>query len=46
MDEDVAIAMKNCDPQGPLMMFVSKFIPSTEKGHFYAFGRIFSGTLS
>lgn len=38
--------MKNCDPKGPLIMFVSKFVPSEEKGHFLAFGRIFSGTLS
>lgn len=37
--------MKNCDPDGPLMIYISKMVMSNEKGRFYAFGRIFSGTV-
>lgn len=39
-------AMKNCDPNGPLMMYVCKMVPTNEKGHFYAFGRVFSGKVA
>ncbi|OWF46227.1 elongation factor 2-like [Mizuhopecten yessoensis] len=45
-DDEVAIAMKNCDPKGPLMMYVSKMVPTTDKGRFYAFGRVFSGCIA
>jgi len=38
--------MRNCDPKGPLMMFVSKMVPTSDKGRFFAFGRVFSGTIS
>ena len=34
-----------CDPNGPLMIYISKMIQSYEKGRFYAFGRVFSGTV-
>lgn len=27
------------------MMYVSKMVPSVDKGRFYAFGRVFSGTI-
>ena len=27
-------------------MYVSRMIPSTEKGRFYAFGRVYSGTIT
>jgi len=39
-------AVKSCDPQGPLMMYVSKMVPTSDKGRFYAFGRVFSGIVS
>lgn len=45
-DDDAAIAVKNCDPQGPLMMYVSKMVPTSDKGRFYAVGRVFSGIVS
>ena len=45
MDDEAAIAIKNCDPNGPLMMYVSKMVPSNDKGRFYAFGRVFSGRI-
>jgi len=45
-DDEVAISMKNCDPNGPLMMYISKMVPTTDKGRFYAFGRVFSGKVA
>jgi elongation factor 2 len=45
-DDDAAIGIKNCDPKAPLMMYVSKMVPTSDKGRFYAFGRVFSGTVS
>ena len=45
MTDEAAIAMKNCDENGPLMMYVSKMIPTSDKGRFYAFGRVFAGTV-
>src|SRR3569833_730208 len=37
--------MMNCDPEGPLMVYVSKMVETSQKGIFYAFGRVFSGTI-
>ena len=45
-EDVVAQAMRACDPKGPLMVYISKLVPSTDKGRFYAFGRVFSGTVS
>jgi len=45
-DDAAAVAMKNCDPEGPLMMYISKMVPTSDKGRFYAFGRVFSGKIS
>jgi elongation factor 2 len=42
-DDAAAVAMKNCDPNGPLMMYISKMVPTSDKGRFYAFGRVFFG---
>ncbi len=44
MDDESAIAIRDCDPKGPLMLYVSKMVPTSDKGRFYAFGRVFSGT--
>merc|ERR1719225_2554360 len=46
MDDDVAKAIRACDANGPLMMYVSKMVPTSDKGRFYAFGRVFSGTVA
>ena len=46
LDDEAAVAMKNCDPNGPLMMYISKMVPTSDKGRFYAFGRVFSGKVS
>lgn len=45
-DDECSLAMKNCDPNGPLMLYVSKMVPTSDKGRFFAFGRVFSGTVS
>mmetsp|Transcript_17980 Transcript_17980/g.13000 ORF Transcript_17980/g.13000 Transcript_17980/m.13000 type:complete len:296 (+) Transcript_17980:865-1752(+) len=44
-DDPCALAMKKCDPEGPLMLYVSKMVKTNEKGRFIAFGRVFSGTV-
>jgi len=46
MDDEAAKAIRGCDREGPLMMYVSKMIPTSDKGRFYAFGRVFSGTIA
>merc|ERR1711988_2044481 len=46
MDDEAANAIRACDPAGPLMMYVSKMVPTSDKGRFYAFGRVFSGTIA
>ena len=43
MDDECARAMIGCDPNGPVMMFISKMVP--DNGRFYAFGRVFSGKV-
>merc|ERR1712087_572611 len=46
MDDTAANAIRACDPAGPLMMYVSKMVPTSDKGRFHAFGRVFSGTIA
>ncbi|KAG2310022.1 hypothetical protein Bca52824_021579 [Brassica carinata] len=46
LDDQYATAIRNCDPNGPLMLYVSKMIPASDKGRFFAFGRVFSGKVS
>merc|ERR1712072_494457 len=46
MDDEAANAIRDCKPDGPLMMYVSKMVPTSDKGRFYAFGRVFSGTIA
>lgn len=44
-DDECCVAIRDCDPKGPLMLYVSKMVPTSDKGRFYAFGRVFSGTV-
>ncbi|KAH0359852.1 P-loop containing nucleoside triphosphate hydrolase protein, partial [Aureobasidium melanogenum] len=44
-DDEAAIAIRDCDPKGVLMLYVSKMVPTSDKGRFYAFGRVFAGTV-
>merc|ERR1712013_958325 len=45
-DDAACMGIKNCDPDAPLMMYVSKMVPTSDKGRFYAFGRVFSGKIA
>merc|ERR1719254_111399 len=46
MDDEAASGIRSCDKEGPLMMYVSKMVPTNDKGRFYAFGRVFAGTIA
>eukprot|EP00796_Vickermania_ingenoplastis_P005019 gene5015-3614_t len=39
------MGIKNCDPNAPLMLYISKMVPTADRGRFFAFGRIFSGKV-
>ena len=41
----LAIGIRDCDPKADLMLYVSKMVPTSDKGRFYAFGRVFAGTV-
>jgi len=46
MDDECAKGIRECNKNGPLMMYVSKMIPAdASNSRFYAFGRVFSGTI-
>jgi len=45
LDSPEADAVRKCDSKGPMSMYVSKMVPTSEKGRFIAFGRVFSGTI-
>ena len=45
MDDEAAAGIRNADENGPLMLYVSKMVPASDKGRFTAFGRVFSGTV-
>lgn len=45
-DDPCAIGIRDCDKEAPLMMYISKMIPTSDKGRFYAYGRVFSGVVS
>ncbi|KAF8927986.1 P-loop containing nucleoside triphosphate hydrolase protein [Dissophora ornata] len=45
LDDECAKGIAACDPNAPLMLYVSKMVPTSDKGRFYAFGRVFSGTV-
>ncbi|KAJ7464063.1 P-loop containing nucleoside triphosphate hydrolase protein [Mycena latifolia] len=44
MDDESAVGIRGCDPAAPLVLYVSKMVPS-DTGRFNAFGRVFSGTV-
>eukprot|EP00592_Proboscia_alata_P008445 CAMPEP_0194363280 /NCGR_PEP_ID=MMETSP0174-20130528/11107_1 /TAXON_ID=216777 /ORGANISM="Proboscia alata, Strain PI-D3" /LENGTH=856 /DNA_ID=CAMNT_0039136633 /DNA_START=107 /DNA_END=2677 /DNA_ORIENTATION=+ len=48
LDDATAQAIRTCDtsPGAPLCMYISKMVPTSDKGRFYAFGRVFSGTIA
>lgn len=46
MNDDIATAIRLCRPNGPMCVYISKMVPTSDKGRFYAFGRVFAGTIS
>ncbi|KAJ2007297.1 hypothetical protein GGI04_001575 [Coemansia thaxteri] len=46
MDSEVALAMRNCSADGPLVISVVKQYPSSDASQFFVLGRIFSGTVT
>jgi len=47
-DQEDAICegIRACDKDAELSLYISKMVPTSEKGRFIAFGRVFSGTVS
>ena len=39
------MGIKNCDQTATLMLYISKMVPTADKGRFFAFGRIFAGKV-
>lgn len=39
-------SIQECNKDGALCIFISKMVPTNDKGRFYAFGRVFAGTVS
>jgi elongation factor 2 len=48
LDDATATAIRNCDTSegAALCMYISKMVPTSDKGRFYAFGRVFSGKIA
>jgi elongation factor 2 len=48
LDDATATAIRTCDTSegAPLCMYISKMVPTSDKGRFYGFGRVFSGTIA
>ncbi|KAJ2555078.1 translation elongation factor 2, partial [Coemansia sp. RSA 1836] len=44
-DDESAAGICACIPSGPLVLYVLKMVPASNKGHFYAFGRVFLKTI-
>ncbi|KAF7359929.1 Elongation factor 2 [Mycena venus] len=45
MEDESAAGIRDCDHTAPLVLNVTKMVPTSAKGRFYAFGRVFSGTV-
>jgi elongation factor 2 len=47
LDDPYANAIRNCDADGPLMIYIAKVVPAGDRmGRMYAFGRVFSGKVA
>merc|ERR1719435_21809 len=44
-DDESFKSIRECNANGPLMMYISKMVPTSDKGRFYAFGRVFGGKV-
>ena len=45
MSSDLAASLRVCDPEGPVVVQVTKLYHTTDAQSFRAFGRVMSGTL-
>ena len=45
-DDECYKAIQACDKAGPLVLYISKMVPTPDRSRFYAFGRVFSGTVA
>merc|ERR1719183_3401128 len=45
LDDQWCNSIRKCAADGPLKMYISKLIPTPDKGRFFAFGRVFSGSV-
>merc|ERR1712195_169849 len=46
IDDECGRSIATCNKNGPLMIFITKMVPTNDKGRFYAFGRVFGGTVA
>jgi elongation factor 2 len=46
IDDECSKAIKACDKNGPLVIYISKMVPTVDRSRFFAFGRVFSGTVA
>jgi elongation factor 2 len=48
LDDKTATAIRTCDTSegAPMCMYISKMVPTSDKGRFYAFGRVFAGKIA
>nr|UGN13550.1 elongation factor 2 [Suigetsumonas keniensis] len=46
LDDEIATAIRKCDQNGPLVMYVSKMVPTPDNTRFFAFGRVFAGKVT
>merc|ERR1711970_1497449 len=45
IDDPCGTSMKQCDPEGALMVYISKMVPTADNSRFVAFGRVFAGKI-
>merc|ERR1712159_875944 len=45
IDDPCGVSMKTCNPDGALMVYISKMVPTADNSRFVAFGRVFAGKI-
>jgi elongation factor 2 len=45
-DDECAQAIRDCDLNGPLMLYVAEIVPTADRGRVFAFVRVFLGTVA